>query len=527
MSAQDLVLDTTDDIPQAMNVMSDVLEPQVLTRTTARFVIQNTGILSRDSTFQMQIVASADNVFMPLNTGIYSAIKRVDLMIGQQTIQSINSCALYKAITHSYDTPSYRNNYTRIMKGINTTLLQNGTNAVSTTGGANVNAGLLIPAGSTSLNFNPATIVNGYETNIKSDPNLTPSFCIKVGELFPLLDNIELPLFLIKDPVSIVFHLNEQDGSVNLNTGIANKGLGNMVLSNYLSANNPSTTPVSANIVPESFLLFADYLYYTDERMFAIEESLNASKGMSKIYTDVIQIVNTQSASSAAPAINTTLELPFNFQLPVSNYQVKNVFLLWNPNGDLRAGNPASTDAFPLNAERYNSLLGNYSMANSVKPYSVQFRVNDELIFPQPLVNDPLKAQEAGYVYGSPVNLHTGLYSRNGANLRELSFVLDNNSKYYPSSSGSFTFYNGIDANLQLVGNMHFLGVNISTLYGDSDRDTELINQKPIEVFGNYPISDVKNITYNNYAFIEVTKLFAVRDGIVQLYDSVAQIQVQ
>lgn len=520
MSQQDLVLENSDDIPMAMSVQSDVLEPQILTQKIAKFVLPHTGILSRDSVFQMQILTSTDKCFLPLNAGIYSAINRVDLMIGQQTIQSVNSVALYKAITHSYDTPAYRNNFTRIQKGINTMMKQNGTNINA--GGSNVNAGLLIPAGTIINNFDPKGCTMAGETQIRNTSSKTPAFSIKISELFPLLDSIELPLFLINDPVSVVFHLNSQD---NTNNQSNRKGLGNIVLQPYTSFNTPNTTGVTANIISETFLFYADYLYYTDERMFAIEESLNANKGMAKIYTDMIQIVNLQDTVGGTTNTN-IIEKPFNFQIPVSNYQVKNVFLCWNPIESLGDG---SGNTYPAGATLYNSLLGNYAMLNSVKPYSVQMRVNDELIFPQPLVSDALKAQEASYVYGSSVNLHTGLYSLNGCVLPTGNFSIADNATYYPidGATSGFVAFGGMNLSTQLSKNMHFLGVNISTLYGDSDRDTELINQKPIEVFGNYPVNNTTNIKYNNYAFVEVTKLFAVKDGVVQLYDSVSQIQVQ
>jgi len=522
MSAEDLVLETSDDIPMAMSVHSDVLEPQVLTSKIARFVLPNTGILSRDSVFQMQIKTSTDRMFLPLNAGIYSAISRVDLMIGQQTIQTVNSVALYKSITHSYDTPSYRNNFTRIMKGIDTVMKQNGTNINA--GDSNKNAGLLVNGGSTSMAFNPEILSANYDMELRTTEEKTPCWSIKIGELFPLLDNVELPLFLINDPVSVVFHLNAQDSTVNT----SRKGLGNIALKNYTAIDTPSAVGSTAVIIPETLLFYADYLYYTDERMFAIEESMNASKGMAKVYTDVIQVVNQQEAVTPAPGAATTVDKPFNFQIPVSNYQVKNVFLGWNPNGALNGG---AGDVFPAGSSTYNSLLGQYALMNSVKPYNVTMRVNDELIFPQPLVNDPLKAAESSYVYGSPVNLHTGIYSRNGSTLQTNNFALDANSKYYPTSSAAagteFSAYGGMNMATQLTGNFHFLGVNLSTLYGDSDRDTELINQKPIEVIGAYPVNDTTNINYNNYAFVEVTKLFAVKNGNVELYDSVNQIQVQ
>ena len=78
-----------------------------------------------------------------------------------------------------------------------------------------------------------------------------------------------------------------------------------------------------------------------------------------------------------------------------------------------------------------------------------------------------------------------------------------------------------------MTNNMHFLGLNLSTLYGDSNRDSELISQKPIEITGQFPVNDTTNILYNNYAFVEITKLFSLKGGNVITRDGVNQLQMQ
>ena len=527
MSQQDLILDRSSDIPQAMSIQSDVLEPVIVNAKNARFVLPQTGILSRDSVFQFKIKSNGS--FLPINAGIYSLVNRVDLMIGQRTIQSINSLGLYKAITKSYDTPSYRNNYTRLMNGINTTMSPVAMNADVATA-TNTQTGLLQPTGVAISNINPTNVTMAYDMILTNDPETTPTWSVKIGDLFPMLSDggLELPLFLINDPVSIVFTFNQQPASAT--DSLSANSIGSLACFNYTGINTPNAgAGQSAELVLDELLLFADYLYYTDERMFEIEESMNDEKGMSMIYTDLIQVVNAQQALAPTPGAGNLGNVNFNFQVPVSNYQVKNLFIAWNPNGNLHASASDPTSQHPANQAFSNAVFGKYSMMNSVKPYNIQCRVNDELIFPQPLVNDPLKAQESSYVYGSPVNLHTGMYSRNGATLE--TGVYSQTQAYYPESANggtnNYNFCGGMNLRNMMTNNMHFLGLNLSTLYGDSNRDAELISQKPIEITGTFPVNDTTNINYNNYVFCEITKLFSLKSGNVVIRDGVNQLQRQ
>ncbi len=528
MSTEDLILDKSSDIPQAMTVQSDCLEPVIVNKKNARFVLPQTGILSRDSVFQFKI--KSDGSFLPINSGIFGLVNRVELMIGQQTIQSINSLGLYKAITKSYDTPSYRNNYTRLMSGVNTTMSPVPMNANVATN-TNTQAGFLQPTGVKINNFNPTIVDMAYDMTLTNDASTTPSWSVKIGDLFPMLSDggIELPLFLINDPVSIVFTFNQQSSSATDSAN--NNSIGSIACFNYNDVDTPKTGVQSAELILDELLFYPDYLYYTDERMFEIEESLNDDKGMSLIYTDLIQIVNAQQPQNPTPGAGVIANIPFNFQVPVSNYQVKNMFLVWNPVGNLSTSATDTTSQHPTDQGFSNAVFGKYAMVNSVKPYSIQCRVNNELIFPQELVNDPLKAQESASVYGSPVNLHCGLYSRNGATLEQTIYNQNNSAIYYPQSDNTaisaYKFCGGMNLRNMLTNNMHFLGINLSTLYGDSNKDAELISQKAIEVYGTFPVNDTTNVLYNNYAFVEVTKLFSLKAGNVVTRDGINKLQMQ
>ena len=121
---KDNILGKTEDIPATMRVESSTLEPITITDTHARFVFENKGILSRDTVLQFQLTQSGtDPAFLPIGCGIYSLIKRATLRVGAKRITEISDLAFYRTMTHAYNTPSYRANYLRFMKGINNTLV--------------------------------------------------------------------------------------------------------------------------------------------------------------------------------------------------------------------------------------------------------------------------------------------------------------------------------------------------------------------------------------------------------------------
>ena len=143
----DNVLSKTEDIPATMRVESSTLEPITINSTNARFVFENKGILSKDTVLQFQLTvptAQSGKAFLPIGAGIYSLIKKAVLRVGAKRICDMNDLAYYRTMTHCYDTPSYRSNYTRIMKGINNTLAHN--QVASTVANPNADVGKFQPS---------------------------------------------------------------------------------------------------------------------------------------------------------------------------------------------------------------------------------------------------------------------------------------------------------------------------------------------------------------------------------------------
>ncbi len=100
-SQADLVLGETQDVPATMSVDSNVLEPIVCTDTHIRFVLENKGILSRDSCIQIQLTTPDGDAggFLPLSAGIFGLIRHATLRVGARNINDIPGLGYRKAMT--------------------------------------------------------------------------------------------------------------------------------------------------------------------------------------------------------------------------------------------------------------------------------------------------------------------------------------------------------------------------------------------------------------------------------------------
>ena len=519
-SLQDLVLDKSDDSELSMYIMSNVLEPITKSKTQMKFIIPNEGILSRDSYLQFEITAGKSGGFLCCGSGVFSLLKNAEIRIGSQRIQSNPNLPIWKQITKSYDTASYRNNYTKYMNGINTTISPTPVGVRTATDG-NVNTGLLQLTGAVPEPAN-MTIQNlPYELELSTSVATTQSWSVRLADLFPLLDSVELPCFLIKNPIEILLTFHTQDvGTESVNPD-SYGAIGCFIGADGARADANATMALNL----DTCLLYSDHLYYSDTRMFQIEESMNDQKGMALLYTDVISVVSNQSALGGVAPAGETKPNKRIFQLPVSNYSLKNIFTCFQcPDySGASAGYKTKVGTYS------NSLFGKYALLNSPRPYELQLRINDALHYPQNLVSDSLKFSECEYVYASPANLACGLYSYNGSNSGKDGYdFYANGSGFFPTAQdATYSFWGGISTAYNMTGNLHFTGINVSNIYGDNNNDTILVQQKPIELLTTWYINSDADLALNNYTFMEVVKMFSLNAGEVVINDHVRQLQVQ
>jgi hypothetical protein len=502
----DRVLSETTDIPAVMDVHSDVLEPINISTTQCRFVLENKGILSKDSVLQRQVsvdTAQSGKGFLPIGAGIYSVLKTATLRCGATIINKMTNPALHKSMTHSYDNPSYRQNVTRFLKGVNTTMCNINAAPNSAIGGEFTLSGMDL--------FDEDKCRLDYQMKLTDSSTSTPCWSIRLAELFPILYDVELPLFLMKDEVAIDLVFREQVATDSLN------GVGSVACFEGTGAGVPALA--GARIVTSSCLLYIDTITYENERMELIAQSVNAKEGLFLDYTDVIENVSNLKFAAVPQAATVMTKYNKTDQVPLSGFRVKNLLWGYNVLEYTTLTNPAT--APPANFKFFNGLFGKYALLACREDETWDVRVNDTLVFPQPLKTSTQKATELESVYGSPVYLNQSLFSFNATATKTGVFPIPATSALLPPIA-AYDSLSGIPFD-SMNGLLSFNGVNFSTGWGDDNDDSLLVDQKPIEVqHQSFPVAPTDNFQRNCHYFAEVVKRFGVMDGKCQIFQQPA-----
>jgi len=536
-NAQDNVLGQTDEVPADMEIVSSVLEPIIITPTHARWVLKPEGILSRDSCIQFQLTVPAaldKKGFLPVGAGIWGLIRSATLSVGGKRVNHTEGLGYWKSITSAYDTPSYRTNKKRILTGEQTVLQPC---AIAPTASWSAAAGMYEFASSNVIREHTAAqggIVDlDYQNQLRSTSELTPCWTIKLADLFNLLYDVELPLFLLNtnQEVAIDLHFNTQAGG---DTSAGN-GTGTLCCFEALAAGPPPNGQQvgACNLVLDSCLLYQDTIYYSDERRELEAEKVNASKGLYTSYSDVISNVASHpvapSVAAALPTSHMTI-LQKTDLIPLSGFRAKNLF--WAETVADWTSNPGGhTPIVPATYVNYNSLLGVYALVAYHDNPTVDLRVNDVLSFPTPLTSQSVKAAEAENCYGSPVWLSQALWSYNPitnkvANaaavppitgdhpVQPLAKLLPSNDQY-PIWGGGARGFMSLDA---LQGNLSFNGINLSHGWGNDNDDFVLVGAKPLEVIhSSLPVNQISNYNRTCRYYSEVVKGFGILGGKVDI----------
>ena len=521
---QDNVLGVADEVPANMEVVSSVLEPIIITDTHARWVLRNEGILSRDSCIQFQIAlddaAQDKQAFLPIGAGIWSLIHSATLSVGGKRVNHTEGLGYWKSMTAAYETPSYRNNKNRILEGQQSVLQPTAIAPTMNAGGMFSLASSNVETETTPGNLGVVNL--DYQSALRSDENLTPCFTIKLADLFNILWDVEMPLFLLasNQEVSIDLRLNQQVGGDN------SLGKGNGVLCCFQpSGALPGGQQSGAcHLVKSSCVLYLDTVYYSNERMELEAEKVNASNGSYLAYSDVISNVASHPQNSqAAPLSATSMTINQKTDLiPLSGFRAKNLFWAETVN-NYKSSKGTAHEVVPANQPvYYNSLLGVYALLGYHANDTWDLRVNDVLSFPTPITSQSVKATEAENCYGSPVWLNQALWSWNPNTDKDNDHQENPRAKLLPARADYPLWGNNntpgflsLDA---LTGAQSFSAVNLSHGWGNANDDFVLIGQKPIEVIhSSMPVNSISNYNRTCRYFSEVVKSFGIKGGKVDI----------
>lgn len=453
-----------------MNIETSILDPITISQTQCRFVLERKGILDVGSAIQISVhpVAAGNNkCYLPFRTGICAAVQRAVLRIGTTAIATSDEFGKYSTIKRQFKTNEEKQLKDFVHKGTIDGLEPD-----------NGNLGFYQPS---NLDWSGGAAVGVVPAPIKLTTSETdcPVFTIKLSELFPMMRNTQLPLYLIHEPVSIeISWKRQQDGAGNV---------GNIACFENAYAGDTSISIGQSNV---KFL--ADYLTYDDDRMEETAKLVMSPEGMTIPYEDLILTSTSHPAVAPAPAAASVVPQSVNRELGLSGKVVRSI-----------VGMDSKT--------QNNIVLGKYSSHgyNVADEYNV--RINDKLKYNRSVVRESYKQSQLAQVFSTDLNVLNCEFSTNQLTNKLLANHPVNNQMITASTVEGHTVRG------QLEGHQHFFGIDLTTSpYNVMGVGVE-VGQKPISIDRTiYRTAENNDERFSSYWAV-VERQMTIRAGQVQV----------
>tara|TARA_R110001599_G_scaffold202279_2_gene399094 strand:- start:334 stop:1866 length:1533 start_codon:yes stop_codon:yes gene_type:complete len=434
---------------QSQRVETRLIEPRSFSQSQAVFELPQEGILSDDVALQLQLTTSQTNGNqrndLPLMAGVLGCLDRVEMFFGTTLINAVENCPHLMQMKNCLVDQDIRDQTHNVYLGS-----FSGMKAVQGATGANawgklaLNALNTFPQASTRATQGVLGLVETSATECNkldhfrttAAERTTPFWTIKLKDIFPVLSQIPLPLFALKERVRFVFHFS------------ADLAGNRCVAGNTAAGGGATPFTTGNNILQSSCKLSTDLIYYEDQvgvpsPMLRIQQELE--KGVSLVMTDYVNVISTLPAQ-AVPA-GTNAEQPLSVLLGLDHQIVRNLLIATPP--------PPNFGAAPTTPA--NRILGNYLSKASNVGTTLQVSINNENIFPSPLNTTSKLYNEMSQVEDVPIKVNRGLYSADGQTTGAGAYADDANQTAFDVGQ----FFHGVP-NTELNYSLNYLGVNLS-----------------------------------------------------------------
>ena len=387
--------------PEVHNdVNTDLLFPVTFSQKSARFVFDRKGIL--DSNSQLQISATLKQAggagnplgaFYPTSVGCLSLIKRAYLEIGGRRISDLQSLGHYATWKRLHFSNEYRRGIAQPKQAGHDVIMGSTARSIETVPSAKAirARGYTEPYGvlgriaseySTNLKTIPAAEMNVNAADvheepkriITDDPKTTPTFSIGLSQLIPFLKNLQLPLFCVREEVSITIEFNDP---------VADESF-------IVPSDDEAGTPITkancvSEIVEDTFFIMCDYLFYPS-MMQEIASDVMERGGYDIPFTELVHQTNYLTYQTG--------DFVNEIQIQVGGRKVKNLIIQHQGDVDGHFGH-------------YNSLALRGGL-------SFNYKVDSQNVYGMDLANNSLQFQETSAVEGVPLMICSYLYTFNG-----------------------------------------------------------------------------------------------------------------
>ena len=397
---------------QTMNIETNQLDPIVINQNFARFVLEKKGILDVGSTFTFSVhpvdPTGDGKCFLPVKTGIHSLIKRAVLKVGTKVLATSDDYAYYQTMKRAFKTNEEKAQKDLVKVGAVDVL------EPDNQGTGKYQMKSLIYNNATTGSIDPALLLRVSETEC-------PVFSIKLSELFPMMKNVQLPLYLIAENVSVELTFNTQANGQDGVIALFEDGY---------------TNGTGIKVGTDNCKFLADYLTYENERMDATAKLVMSQTGLVMPYEDLILTSSNISKLATDPTGDNVVPQSVVRDLGLSGRNVRSILLHDHIQG-------------------HNPLVGIYGANAYNIPDAYNWRINDKLVYSRDVINEARKQNQLSQVFSTNVNCLNVEYSNDlitnkqqPNNPKNQDIIKDNKCQGHDMT--------------ELQGQMHFEGVDLS-----------------------------------------------------------------
>jgi hypothetical protein len=483
----DLMKIGTIPVNTVQEVETSILEPVVKSDEFVRFVFQNKGLLHSHSKVEIGLENGTVDAILPLNVGAYGLISRVALKVGNQTLCEIDDFANYYAyrslfvsnenqkereqmttgrcISHSfgYKDRGSVNGGSESDTQSDGLVIDNGRDALIPPGGATpwTNAGFNGAGGllTGTANYLPRQWQN-VKQDVATDRNL---YQLSLSELCPFLRHNQLPLYLMKEQVSLELHFTPV-GSTALHTGRVSIQKG---------ATNTTAFAIDINKVR----LISDHIFYPQELMI---QYAKANSVLNFTYADYrlskysrskaeLEVQGIRNVGGAGRIVN---KIIWGVQNEVKGTGLCNNYSAIAPTVDYASGAASKNDTATFN-----------------------IKYNDKFEFPIDVVNPARHFHNVNQAEGMVPFVNRQEYCSEGTSLSTRTFDLT-------------SIDSSADAALGLAGSFFWCSQRLTS--------QERINSRGIELYFKFSGIDAAN--YTQRVYLEVMRTATLQNGYTECY---------
>ena len=462
-----------------MEVKTEVLDPISSSNTDIVFQIPKNGILDGGSFVSLAVrtATGVSDAFLPLNTGIHSLIKSVQLMSGSKVIASNDDYAHYATMVRQFETPEHRAHVDMVKSGA---CFDRFVSNDDTTG-------RLAPKDLVySVVANDATASCAVPAFIKPTDNdeTTPVFCVPLSQLVPFMRSRQLPLFAMKENVYLRLQLNVQSATTD----------GSICCFPQGSASSGVVVPSLVNIK-----FYSDHLYYTDGTMQQTQKAIFSEQGLTYLYEDMIT-TSAQVPSTANPTAGTIIEQKIERDIAVSGRTVRSIMISEKQTG------------------LSHLLFGQYTSdcRRTDEPYN--FRINENRLYDRDLEKPSQKWNELSKVMNKPLQVPSQVYSFDAdTDKSQVHRPATQNSMFIGLIEGHQCKPADSGAGVELHAKSHYLGYDATTSGFNVLGNGKKIGAKPVIFQKNYKRTLGTQSALSLRMFTNVERIINIRNGDVTL----------